>query len=107
MLVTSTRIGPVAAVTLALALSASGASAQDTEDAGPATRADMIARREALATKAWLAANPPKIVEVTPARHGFDLPSAAVGAAVPLTVIVLEVAGKWVLRRRRDLASPL
>jgi len=66
------------------------------------TMADMVARREALATKAWLAANPPKIIEVTPPDDGgFDLPSAGIGAAVPLTLILVEVAGRWVLRRRR------
>ena len=62
----------------------------------------MVARREALATKAWLAANPPKIIEVSQDDGGFDLMSAGIGAAVPLTLILLEVAGTRVLRRRRE-----
>ena len=68
----------------------------------------MVARREARATKAWLAANPPKIVEVSEDDGGFDLLSAGIGAAVPLTLILFEVAGRQVLRRHRDreVASP-
>ena len=102
MLPTSAWTKPVVAAALALAVAAPGASARDAEPSAAPSKADMIARREALATKAWLAANPPKIVEVSPADDGFDLPSAAIGAAIPLTVIVLEVAGRSVLRRRRD-----
>ena len=65
--------------------------------------ADLAARREARATKAWRAANPPTIIEVSsPDDGGFDLASAGIGAAVPLTLILVEVAGRWVLRRRRD-----
>jgi hypothetical protein len=67
------------------------------------SRADIVARREARATAAWRAANPPTIIEVSsPDDGGFDLPSAGIGAAVPLTLVVIEVAGRWVLRRRRD-----
>ena len=66
------------------------------------TMADIAARREARAIKAWYAANPPRIIEVSPADDGFDLRSAGIGAAVPLTLILVEVAGRWVLRRRRD-----
>ena len=67
------------------------------------TLADIAARREARATKAWRAANPPTIIEVSsPDDGGFDLPSAGIGAAVPLTLVLIEVAGRWVLRRRRD-----
>jgi len=67
------------------------------------TMADLAARREARATKAWRAANPPAIIEMSPPDDGgFDLPSAGIGAAVPLTVVLIEVAGKWALRRRRD-----
>jgi hypothetical protein len=64
--------------------------------------AEIAARREARAIKAWRAANPPTIIEVSPDDGGFDLPSAGIGAAVPLTFILIEVAGRWVLRRRRD-----
>lgn len=67
------------------------------------TMADIAARREARAIKAWRAANPPRIIEVSsPDDGGFDLPSAGIGAAVPLTLVLIEVAGRWVLRRRRD-----
>ena len=94
---TTTRISRGIALALALAaVAAPGASA-----AAP-TPADMVARREARATEAWLAANPPKIVEVTQEDGGFDLLSAGIGAAVPLTLILFEVAGRQVLRRRRD-----
>ena len=49
------------------------------------------------------AANPATIIEVSsPDDGGFDLPSAGIGAAVPLTLVLIEVAGRWVLRRRRD-----
>jgi hypothetical protein len=67
------------------------------------TMADIAARREARAVKAWRAANAPTIIEVSsPDDGGFDLPSAGIGAAVPLTLVLIEVAGRWVLRRRRD-----
>ena len=67
------------------------------------TMADIVARREARAIKAWRAANPPTIIEVSSHDDGgFDLPSAGIGAAVPLTLVLIEVAGRWVLRRRRD-----
>jgi hypothetical protein len=70
------------------------------------SRADMVARREARAIRAWRAANPPTIVEVSsPDDGGFDLTSAGIGAAIPLTLILVEVAGRWVLRRRRDTGS--
>ena len=74
------------------------------EPAAPArTMAEIAARREARATKAWRAANPPTIIEVSsPDDGGFDLTSAGIGAAVPLTLVLIEVAGGWVLRRRRD-----
>ena len=79
-------------------------SSHDAEPAPAApSRADIVARREARATAAWRAANPPRIIEVSsPDDGGFDLPSAGIGAAVPLTLILVEVAGRWVLRRRRD-----
>jgi hypothetical protein len=65
--------------------------------------ADIAARREARATEAWRAANPPRIIEVSsPDDGGFDLASAAIGAAVPLTLILVEVTGRRVMRRRRD-----
>ena len=93
---TTTRITRAAALALALAsVGAPGAAA-----AAP-TRADMVARREARATEAWLAANPPRIVEVSQDDGGFDLLSAGIGAAVPLTLILFEVAGRQVLLRRR------
>ena len=82
-------------------------SATDSRGASPAapaaTMADIAARREANAIKAWHAANPPTIIEVSsPDDGGFDLASAGIAAAVPLTVVLTEVTGKWVLRRRRD-----
>jgi len=74
----------------------------ETAAAAP-TMADIAARRESRAIKAWRAANPPTIIEVSsPDDGGFDLPSAGIGAAVPLTLVLIEVAGRWVLRRRRD-----
>ena len=94
---TTTRISRGIAVALALtAVAAPGAAAS------APSKADMVARREALAAKAWLAANPPKIVEVSEEDGGFDLLSAGIGAAVPLTLILFEVAGRQVLRHRRD-----
>ena len=67
------------------------------------TKADIAARREARVIEAWRAANPPTIIEVSsPDDGGLDLPSVGVGAAIPLTVVLIEVAGRWVLRRRRD-----
>jgi hypothetical protein len=71
--------------------------------AAPSSMADSAARREARAISAWRAANPPRIIEVSSSDGGgFDLPSAGIGAAVPLTLILIEIAGRWVLRRRRD-----
>ena len=64
--------------------------------------AEIAARREARATEAWRAANPPTIIEVSSPDDGFDLTSAGIGAAVPFTLVLIEVAGRWVLRRRRD-----
>jgi hypothetical protein len=67
------------------------------------TMAEIAARREARAIRAWRAANPPTIIEVSSSDDGgFDLASAGIGAAVPLTLVLVEVAGRWVLRRRRD-----
>ena len=78
------------------------APSREAEPAAAApTMADIAARREARALKAWRAANPPTIIEVSSRDdEWFDLPSAGIGAAVPLTVVVLEIAGRWVLRRR-------
>ena len=92
---------------IALALAFAAVAAPGAAASAP-SRADMVARREARATRAWLAANPPKIVEVSEDDGGFDLLSAGIGAAVPLTLILFEVAGRQVLRRRRDsgVASP-
>ena len=92
---------------IALALAFAAVAAPGAAASAP-SRADMVARREARATKAWLAANPPKIVEVSEDDGGFDLLSAGIGAAVPLTLILFEVAGRQVLRRHRDrgVASP-
>jgi hypothetical protein len=71
------------------------------------TMADIAARREARAIKAWRAANPPTIIEVSSSDDGgFDLTSAGIGAAVPLMLILVEVAGSWVLRRRSDTDVP-
>ena len=68
--------------------------------------AEIAARREAIATEQWQAANRPTIVEVSqPSGGGLDLPSAAIGAAVPLTLVLIEVAGRWVLHRRREHES--
>jgi hypothetical protein len=65
-------------------------------------RADTAARREARASRAWSAANLPTILEVSsPDDDRFDLASAGIGAAVPLTLVLIEVAGRWELRRRR------
>jgi hypothetical protein len=115
MLTGTTRIRRTAALAAALgALVASGASARVPEaeialrsshDAEPAaaapSRADMVSRREARATAAWREANPPRIIEVSaPDDGGFDPLSAGIGAAVPLTLILIEVAGRRVLRRR-------
>ena len=86
-------------VTVAAAL---GAVAAPHAAAAP-SMADLAARREARAIEAWRAANPPRIIEVSsPDDGGFDLASAGIGAAVPLTLILVEVAGRCVLRRRRD-----
>jgi hypothetical protein len=95
-MLTTTRIARGVALALALAAAAPGAAA-----AAAPTRADMVARREARATEAWLAANPPKIIEISEEDRGFDLLSAGIGAAVPLTLILFEVAGRQVLLRRR------
>ena len=56
------------------------------------TRADMVARREARATEAWLAANPPRIVEVSQDDGGFDLLSAGIGPAVVGSACLLLLA---------------
>ena len=79
------------------------AASRSAEPAVP-SKADLAARREAIAIKQWQAANRPTIIEVSPhdGEGGFDLPSAAIGAAVPLTLVVIEVAGRWVVRRRRE-----
>jgi len=63
-----------------------------------------VARHEAIATKAWQAANRPTVIEVSssPDGGGLDLPSAGVGAAIMLTVVLIEVVGRWLLRRRRE-----
>jgi hypothetical protein len=93
---------------IALALALAAVVAPGASAAAP-TRADMVARREARATEAWLAANPPKIIEISEEDRGFDLKSAGIGAAVPLTLILFEVAGRQVLLRRhrdREVASP-
>jgi hypothetical protein len=117
MLTATTQMRRAIVIAVALgALVASSASARIPEseiavrsarDADPATaapsRADIVARREARATAAWRAANPPTIIEVSSSDDGgFDLTSAGIGAAVPLTLVLIEVAGRWVLRRRRD-----
>jgi hypothetical protein len=83
------------------------AASRGAESAVP-SKADMAARREAIAIKQWQAANRPTIIEVSPhdGDGGLDLPSAAIGAAVPLTLVVIEVAGRWVLRRRRENHVP-
>jgi hypothetical protein len=85
-------------------LRSSATDSRDPERAASApSMADLAARREARAIKAWRAANPPTVIEVSsPDGDWFDLPSAGVGAAVPLTLVLIEVAGRWVLRRRRD-----
>jgi hypothetical protein len=87
-----------------LVFTPSPAASHGAEPASAArSMADIAARREARAIKAWRAANPPTIIEVSsPDDGGFDLTSAGIGAAIPLTVVLIEVAGKWVLRRRRD-----
>jgi hypothetical protein len=89
--------------TLALAGALAAVAAPAAEPAGP-SKADMAARREAIAIKQWQAANRPTIIEVSPddSGGGLDLPSAAIGAAVPLTLVAIEVAGRWLLRRRRE-----
>jgi hypothetical protein len=117
MLTATIQIRRTVALAAALgAVVASGASARVPEaafavrsshDAEPAaaapSRADMVARREARATEAWRRANPPRIIEVSPGDDGgFDLPSAGIGAAVPFALILVEVAGRRVRRRRRD-----
>ena len=117
MLAATTQIRRTVALAAVFgAVAASGASARSPEaeiavrsshDAGSAaaapTRADLVARREARATAAWRAANPPTIVEVSTHDDGwFDVPSAGIGAAVPLALVLIEVAGRRVLRRRRD-----
>ena len=67
--------------------------------------ADVATHREAVATKQWQAGNPSTVIEVTSSPDGgpgLDLPSAGIGAAVPLTLALIEVTRKWVLRRRRE-----
>lgn len=87
-----------------LVFTQSPAASRGAEPAAAApTMADIAARRETRATKAWRAANPPTIIEVSsPDDGGFDLTSAGIGAAIPLMLVLVEVAGRWVLRRRRD-----
>ena len=85
---------------------APSAAARSAEPAVPSpSLADLVARREAIATRAWQAANRSTVVEVSSSPDGdggLDLPSVGVGAAVPLTVVLIGVTGKWVLRRRRE-----
>jgi hypothetical protein len=89
----------------ALALAGALAAVLASDASAAPDWADMAARREARAIEAWHAAHPPTIIEVAPPEDGgFDLASAGIGAAVPLTLILVEVAGRWVLRRRRDPA---
>jgi hypothetical protein len=84
-------------------LPAPPAVARSAEPAVP-SKAELAARREAIAVKQWQAANRPTIIEVSShdASGGLDLPSAAIGAAVPLTLVAIEIAGRWVLRRRSE-----
>jgi hypothetical protein len=79
------------------------ASATESRGSESPSLADLAARREAIATKQWQAANPPTVVEVSSSRDGgLDLPSAGIGAAIPLTLVLIEVTGRWALRRRRE-----
>jgi hypothetical protein len=80
------------------------ASATQPRGAESPSLADLVARHEAIATKAWQAANQPTVIEVSssPDGGGLDLPSAGIGAAIMLTLVFFEVVGRWVLRRRRE-----
>jgi hypothetical protein len=106
-IVIAVALGAVIASSASARIPESEIAVRSARDADPATaapsRADIVARREARATAAWRAANPPTIIEVSSSDDGrFDLTSAGIGAAVPLTLVLIEVAGRWVLRRRRD-----
>jgi hydrogenase maturation factor HypE len=64
----------------------------------------IAARREAIAAANWQAANPSTVVDVHSSGNdgGLELASAAIGAAIALTLVLAQVAGSWVLRRRRQ-----
>jgi hypothetical protein len=71
--------------------------------AAPPSMADIAARREARAISAWRAANPPRIIEVSSSDDGgFDLLSAGIGAAAPLMLVLVELTGRRIWRRRHD-----
>jgi hypothetical protein len=110
-IVIAVALGAVVASSASARIPESEIAVHSARDADPATaapsRADIVARREARATAAWRAANPPTIIEVSSSDDGgFDLTSAGIGAAVPLMLILVEVAGSWVLRRRSDTDAP-
>jgi hypothetical protein len=110
-IVIAVALGAVVASSASARIPESEIAVRSARDADPATaapsRADIVARREARATAAWRAANPPTIIEVSSSDDGgFDLTSAGIGAAVPLMLILVEVAGSWVLRRRSDTDVP-
>jgi hypothetical protein len=65
----------------------------------------MASRRWAAYEQAWQTANPgTTVVEVpsAPAGGGLDLTSLLIGASIPLTLVLVDVGGKRVLRRRRE-----
>ena len=65
--------------------------------------AALAADRGAKADKSWRTANPATVINVSqPDDNGFDLTSAGIGAAIALTLIMVEAGGMWALRRRRE-----
>ncbi|MGH2968516.1 MAG: hypothetical protein ACRDK0_05565 [Solirubrobacteraceae bacterium] len=80
------------------------APAAHSRDADYPAMGEIAARREAISAANWQAANPSTVVEVPASGNdgGLELASAAIGAAIALTLVLAEVTGSWVLRRRRQ-----
>lgn len=63
---------------------------------------ESAARREAVATRQWQTANRASVAPVPESGNdGLSWPSAAIGAAVPLTFVLFGVIGHALLAHRR------
>jgi hypothetical protein len=86
--------------------SATAAQSDAPKPRGAPRLGGQAARREARTAQQWQAVNRPSVAAIQDLEgDGFNWPSAAIGASVPLTFVLFGVMGHALIAHRRRVAG--